>query len=95
MIKLSSIILLSIRCNIFMSCLQKKESNDYGGKSINYFYTDFVANHSGDKLFDSTLYRPYAWMTFKEGDLKLDSNVFDSLYNKLLHLKVYCKVMVG
>lgn len=88
MIKLRSIILLSIGCNIIISCSKKKESDDYRSKFINYFYTDFEANHSGDKLFDSTLYKSYEWMSLKEYDLKLDSNEFDSLYNKLLKLKI-------
>lgn len=73
---------------LILSCSQKKESNDYRGKSINYFYTDFDANHNKDKLFDSILYKPYEWMSLKENDLKLDSNDFDSLYIKLLKLKI-------
>lgn len=91
MINLNRIILLfslSIGCIIIMSCSQKKESNDYRGKSINYFYTVFDANHNEDKLFDSTLYKPFDWMTLKEDDLKLDNNELDSLYNKLLKLKI-------
>lgn len=73
---------------LILSCSQKKESNDYRGKSINYFYTDFDANHNEDNLFDSILYKPYEWMSLKENDLKLDSNDFDSLYIKLLKLKI-------
>jgi len=73
---------------IFLSCSQKQGKNDYRDKSINYFYTDFDANHSEEKLFDLTLYKSFDWMTLKENDLKLDSNEFDSLYNKLLKLKI-------
>lgn len=73
---------------IFFSCSQKRGSNDYRGKSISYFYTDFDANHNGENLFDSALYKPYEWMTLKEGELQLDSSAFDSLYNKVLNLKI-------
>src|SRR5690606_14153477 len=73
---------------LILSCSKKKESDNYRGKSINYFYTDFDANHSEEKLFDSTLYKPFDWMTLKEDDLKLDTNELDSLYNKLLKIKI-------
>lgn len=77
---------------LVFACIEKNKKiplqSDAGeGRRIEYFYTDFYANHNDEKLFDPDFWRKYSEQSVDE-DLKLiDSITFESIVNKLSGFK--------
>ncbi|GGH31404.1 hypothetical protein FAZ19_22425 [Sphingobacterium alkalisoli] len=53
------------------------------GRRIEYFYTDFYANHNDEKLFEPDFWREYAGQSVNEGLKIIDSLTFENIINRL------------
>lgn len=61
--------------------LAKSDNDD--GTRLEYFYTDFYANHNDEKLFEPDFWRKYAERSVDEGLKTVDSLTFENIINRL------------
>lgn len=82
--------LLTVSCFI-LSCVGNNKNDLYecypgNEKRIEYFYTDFDANHDDVDLFSPTLRNKFEPLVLDIGQITIDSIAFNDLYSKLINL---------
>ena len=77
---------------VFLSCTNNKskdaECKNEKSKRIEYFYTNFYTDHNSEKLFEPKFYSNSYFRVYDQGNLHVDSIIFEKIYNRLLSLKI-------
>lgn len=84
---IKNILLIIVFC-LFFSCVEVKREvvANRNEKRIEYFYTDFDANHGDVDLFSLDLQDRFKPLVADHGQTTIDSAALDELYSKLMHL---------
>lgn len=81
------ILLISLIFSTSCTNIESKIVNVKKSKRIEYFYTNFYANHNDQNVFELKFYDDSYFNVYNKGDLYIDSVLFNKIYNQLSVLK--------